>query len=233
MTRTRLLLLTALAAALAARAAPAAAEFCVTCTGPDAAYRCAFEGETAATPQAGLQLLCISTLARDGGHQSCTIDRKRTPPCSGETKLMPMPAVHDGAGEAPAAGPDGPDGAQAPPDAPPNTPAEAPAGTIVTTPPPEQAAGTGANRKGNRQPENPAAKPQWDDISGTGETEGKPTDETANQGNGNVPEPLEKAGEAVQGAAKSAGTVLENAGTAVGSAAKKTWKCLTTLFGEC
>jgi hypothetical protein len=34
-------------------------------------------------------------------------------------------------------------------------------------------------------------------------------------------------------AAKSAGTALEKAGSAVGSAAKTSWKCLSSFFSNC
>jgi hypothetical protein len=34
-------------------------------------------------------------------------------------------------------------------------------------------------------------------------------------------------------AAKSAGTALEKAGSAVGSAAKSSWKCLSSFFSNC
>jgi len=44
---------------------------------------------------------------------------------------------------------------------------------------------------------------------------------------------LQGVGEAVSGAAKSTGTALQNAGSAVGNAAKMTWKCLSSLFGDC
>jgi hypothetical protein len=37
----------------------------------------------------------------------------------------------------------------------------------------------------------------------------------------------------VSDAAKTTGDALGKAGDAVGSAAKKSWKCLTSLFGDC
>jgi hypothetical protein len=42
-----------------------------------------------------------------------------------------------------------------------------------------------------------------------------------------------KAGDAVTGTAKSAGTQLERAGDAIGGAVRKTWLCLTSLFNDC
>lgn len=48
-----------------------AQEYCVACLGPDAVYRCAFDN--AAPTGMPLKLLCTSTLARQGGHTSCSI----------------------------------------------------------------------------------------------------------------------------------------------------------------
>lgn len=44
---------------------------------------------------------------------------------------------------------------------------------------------------------------------------------------------VQAAGGAVKGAATSAGSVLQKAGAAVSNAAKKSWECLSTLFGNC
>ena len=44
---------------------------------------------------------------------------------------------------------------------------------------------------------------------------------------------LKKAGDAVTGTAKKASDQVGNAGSAVGTAAKKTWDCLTSLFSAC
>ncbi|MEQ1696014.1 MAG: hypothetical protein ABL901_09270 [Hyphomicrobiaceae bacterium] len=73
------------------------------CSEPAAAYRCGFEGETAAPASAaGNQLLCIKDLAVRGGHKSCSIDRARARgPCEGTLVALPNPA--DGAAAAPPA----------------------------------------------------------------------------------------------------------------------------------
>jgi hypothetical protein len=44
---------------------------------------------------------------------------------------------------------------------------------------------------------------------------------------------LETAGGAVKGATQSAGNMFQKAGSAVSNAVKKTWDCVTTLFGNC
>lgn len=44
---------------------------------------------------------------------------------------------------------------------------------------------------------------------------------------------IEESGDAAKSAAQSAGSMLQTAGKAVGDAAKKSWTCLSSLFGEC
>lgn len=73
-----------------AQSAPASTpEFCVSCTGPEAAYRCTFAQANGRAAAPGMQLLCISTLAREGGHASCSIARAVTSPCPGTLKVLP------------------------------------------------------------------------------------------------------------------------------------------------
>lgn len=70
-----------------------AAEYCVSCTGPAAEYRCEIEGTPEGTgkdPRS--QLLCITTLANTGGHESCSVNRNPTGPCPGELKVVAAPA---------------------------------------------------------------------------------------------------------------------------------------------
>jgi hypothetical protein len=75
-----------------------AQEYCVTCTGPDAKYRCAIGGD--ATPAARTsrgQLLCITELARTGHHASCSVGRTAEAPCEGEPRTVMFPSAADGA----------------------------------------------------------------------------------------------------------------------------------------
>ncbi len=67
----------------------AAQEFCVTCLGPDATYRCVIGGDatTAARNSRG-QFLCITELAKAGGHKSCSAARGQATPCPGETRTV-------------------------------------------------------------------------------------------------------------------------------------------------
>ncbi len=69
-----------------------AAEFCVTCTGPEANYVCSLDGQAT---NSGLKLYCMSELAKAGGHASCSVARTQKTRCEGETKRLPMPAGYE------------------------------------------------------------------------------------------------------------------------------------------
>lgn len=74
----------------------AAQEFCVTCSGPDATYRCVIGGDaTAAARSSRGQFLCITELAKSGGHASCSAARGQATPCPGETRTVMFPAGAD------------------------------------------------------------------------------------------------------------------------------------------
>ena len=51
-----------------------AQEYCIACTEPAAVYRCVIDG---ARPGGGqsLQMLCITSMAKDGNHATCGIKR--------------------------------------------------------------------------------------------------------------------------------------------------------------
>ena len=111
-----------------------AQEYCVACSEPNALYRCVIEG---AKPGGGqsLQMLCITTMAKQGGHATCSVKRGTVFDCDGAVKRIPWAAV-----EAPHA----PDAAQplpwaAQPPANPEPAAAAPA-PAVPAPPPAPAA---------------------------------------------------------------------------------------------
>ena len=70
-----------------------AAEYCVSCSGPDATYRCAVEGapaEGGIDPRA--QLACITELARSGGHDSCAVSRATAEHCPGALRIVAAPS---------------------------------------------------------------------------------------------------------------------------------------------
>lgn len=73
--------------------ATAAQEYCVTCTAPDAVYRCVLGAPPGITPPASRgQLLCITELARTGGHASCSVGRAAGDQCLGQTRTVLFPS---------------------------------------------------------------------------------------------------------------------------------------------
>jgi hypothetical protein len=73
-----------------------AQEYCVTCSGPDARYRCIIGGEPSPAARSSRgQLLCITELARSGGHTSCSVGRTPAEPCDGEMRTVLFPAAAD------------------------------------------------------------------------------------------------------------------------------------------
>lgn len=68
-------------------AAPAAAqEYCVACTGPGAVYRCVID--QAAPSGAPFKALCTGTLARQGGHATCTVRSGTVFDCDGPVRRV-------------------------------------------------------------------------------------------------------------------------------------------------
>ncbi len=187
-------------------------EFCVSCTGPAAIYRCTFSGDGSQSPgqSPGLQLTCISELAKQGGHESCTIERTRQVPCGASAKVFAAPEAF----AAPA------DAKKSPPAAAAEVPVKK--AEPVTVPPADHAA-------------DPSAAPEEQPETAT-EPKDKPprtVKEMVDKSAADTKENAGKAGAAVEGAAKSAGGAVQKAGAAIGNAAKKTWTCLTSLFGDC
>jgi hypothetical protein len=86
-------------AVLAITTAVNAQEFCVTCSGPTAAYRCLIGGDTgnAAARSSRGQFLCITELAKAGGHASCSATRGQSTPCPGETRTVMFSLADPGA----------------------------------------------------------------------------------------------------------------------------------------
>jgi hypothetical protein len=69
--------------------APAAAqEYCIACSEPAAVYRCVIDG---ARPGGGqpLQMLCITSMAKEGRHATCGIKRGTVFDCDGPVKRVP------------------------------------------------------------------------------------------------------------------------------------------------
>ena len=90
--------LAALCCALAAQAE--AQEYCVACTGPNAVYRCVIDGAQPGGSQP-LQMMCITTMAKEGGHATCGIKRGTVFDCDGPVKRIPWAALNAPAQPAP------------------------------------------------------------------------------------------------------------------------------------
>jgi hypothetical protein len=69
-----------------------AAEYCVSCSGPDASYRCAIaDTPEGSPPDPRAQLLCITQLAENGGHETCSVMRNPVTPCEGPLTVIAAP----------------------------------------------------------------------------------------------------------------------------------------------
>jgi hypothetical protein len=115
-----------------------AQEYCVTCTGPPAIYRCTIASEAGtAVPPSRSQLLCITELAQTGNHESCSVGRTAAEPCLGEPRTVmftgaaeaALPPIGGPPPEAPYPAADSPALAEGQ-DAPPDAPAESPPQTV-------------------------------------------------------------------------------------------------------
>ena len=129
-------LLILVACAAASRAA--AQEYCVTCSGPPAKYRCIIAGDASAAARTSRgQLLCITELAKSGNHESCSVGRTTATPCEGEPRTVTFTSAAEAAlpplGESPppASAPSAPE-----PQSPALAAGEA-AGTPAEAPPPQ------------------------------------------------------------------------------------------------
>lgn len=80
----------------------AALEYCVTCEGPPAMYRCVIDG-TADGPgkDPSASLHCISEMAKHGNHTTCAVSRGAPFPCPGLTTVVQQPRNSPSIGTAP------------------------------------------------------------------------------------------------------------------------------------
>ena len=104
-----------------------AQEYCVACSEPTGLYRCVIDG---AQPRGGqsLQMLCVTAMAKEGGHATCSVKRGTVFDCDGAVKRIPWAALETGpqpmTPQPPVAPPPKPATVTAPtpaPDAPPQT----------------------------------------------------------------------------------------------------------------
>jgi hypothetical protein len=188
-----------------------AAEYCVTCAGPAAMYACVIDGVPKDAPSdPRMQLLCIQELARQGGHETCSVPRSAPQPCPGVMRAVAIPA-----GQAPVKT------LPVQTDAPASQQEAAPGGDASTPAEP-----VGEPR--------PAQEPDPSAAAAVKKSkEPRTVEELANQTVEASKKGLKKAGDAVTGTAEKAGEQVGNAGSAVGTAAKKTWNCLKSFFSDC
>jgi hypothetical protein len=110
----------ALVVASVGTAGAAAADVCVVCSGPDATYRCTVDqANDIGRYRSGdrvLQMLCISELARAGGHTKCRVSRDATGFCAGEPRTIGLAGLEAALAHGSADAPPAPvDGHQTPP----------------------------------------------------------------------------------------------------------------------
>src|SRR5215468_4292596 len=67
-------------------------EFCVACSDPPGIYRCVLDG---AQPRGGqsLQMLCVTAMAKEGRHATCSVKRGTVFDCDGAVKRIPWTAL--------------------------------------------------------------------------------------------------------------------------------------------
>jgi hypothetical protein len=189
-----------------------AEEYCVTCTEPAAKYRCIIGGAPSAAERTERgQLLCITELAKSGGHLSCSVGAATSGPCEGDVRTVMFPNTPE---------PAAPPIVEAPP--------ASGASTAETAPP--ASAGV-PNEPQAPQPGPPKTVEELAkksvEASGEGlKKAGKAVTDTAQSAGNAVGTAVKKTGSAV-------GTAVKNTGSAVGTAVKKTWTCLSSFFGNC
>lgn len=87
-------------AMVTAMPAAAASEVCVSCSGPPATYRCTVDDAEKLEGYRGskqvLQLVCITELAKEGGHQQCRVQRTGSEGCFGHGRTVSLKASIDG-----------------------------------------------------------------------------------------------------------------------------------------
>jgi hypothetical protein len=89
-------LVTGLGMLVALGAGPAEAqEYCVACSEPSGLYRCVIEG---AQPRGGqsLQMLCVTAMAKEGGHATCSVKRGTVFDCDAAVKRIPWAVLDSG-----------------------------------------------------------------------------------------------------------------------------------------
>lgn len=206
--------------------------YCVTCVAPSQTYNCVVETPPAVRAAQSLQLYCVFQLARQGGHQSCSVKRNVSV-CPGIQTILvyqgptrPDPQHNDL--ETTAGSAQGHTAKSQPPANSTHNPTMMPerAGAIEQ---PDQDEEPKTLIEATEQ----AVKSSGDQLKKTTKTVTDATKD-ASEGVGNV---AKKVGTAVtettNKVTKSVTETTKKAGHAVGKAAKSAYDCVTSLFSDC
>ena len=160
-------------------------EYCVSCTGPDAVYRCVIE--KAAPTGVTLKQLCVGTLARQGRHANCAVRGGTVFDCDAPIRRIDARSAASVLSK-PATAPLATTGTP-PPSAPPLPPAAA-------QPPPLKSSNTSAPPP-RQESQQPQAKPEPGSAPRTVEEMAKDLSRSSGQA-------LGKAGDAIGGTTRKA-----------------------------
>jgi hypothetical protein len=72
-----------------------AQEYCVACSEPYGLYRCIIDGAQPRGTQS-LQLLCVTAMAKEGRHATCSVTRGTVFDCDGAVKRVPWTVLEAG-----------------------------------------------------------------------------------------------------------------------------------------
>ncbi len=187
-----------------------AGEFhCVVCKGPDAIYRCRVQTPGLPSGRPALQYFCVTQVAKDKGHSSCSVQRTTDDNCAGEERIYVMQSPPQSATPPPAIRPDSR-----------TSPAKFP--SMLPTTPKHAAEKPGAPAGGEPKTIDELARQSGKQIKKTGDAVGRA-----------VKKSVKTAGRVLSKAAKSAEREAKKVGNTAGKAAKNSWRCVTSLFQNC
>lgn len=181
-----------------------AQEYCVACTGPDAVYRCVVD--VGKPQQMPLKLLCVSTLARTGGHATCAVRGGTVFDCNGPIRRIGAATPSVGSPSA--------------------------AGSAVTT---AAGAAAIATQGGAAPQRSDTAAPKPSPVSAV-PTQGPASAARASpQPSGQRPhkQSQQTVEQLAKQAAKSTSNTLKKAGKSIKRSTSKAWNCIASLFNSC
>ena len=201
---------------------------CVVCINPDLTYRCKVLRDGGLMAGSRFQFFCIKEIAREGGHQSCSVRRLGTGVCEGLDKTlvfngrMPESPVGRDAAGGPGVTPD-PGGEVGAGEAAQNKAGE-PRTLIELTD--QTVKGSQKQLKKTGEVIGGAAKKSGEVISGAAKKTGQTIVGAVKKTGTTVGGAVKKSGEAI-------GSVAKKSGEVIGSAAKSTYDCVTSFFTNC